>query len=175
MAGSGVYRPPEPAPSVEPVTSAVSPLSFPSQVSVCRASPVRWKDPNRATSAIRACLGTRRRVQIALRLRAFGGPENFDLTDVPKPAIRPGMALIRVDATSVNQIDVRIRSGQVPIGPDFPTILGADEGGTIEEVGAGVLDFAPGDEVHGCAGAPHGLPITHQQQLNADLLVFIKS
>ena len=114
-------------------------------------------------------------MQIALRLRAFGGPENFELTDVPKQAIRPGMALIRVDATSVNQIDVRIRSGQVPIGPDFPTILGADVGGTIEEVGAGVLDFAPGDEVYGCAGAPHGLPITHQQQLNADLLVFIKS
>jgi hypothetical protein len=37
-------------------------------------------------------------VQIALRLRAFGGPENFELTDVPKQAIRPGMALIRVDA-----------------------------------------------------------------------------
>ena len=82
-------------------------------------------------------------MQIALRLRAFGGPENFELTDVPKPAIRPGMALIRVDATSVNQIDVRIRSGQVPIGPDPPTILGADVAGTIEEVGAGVLDFAP--------------------------------
>jgi NADPH2:quinone reductase len=114
-------------------------------------------------------------VQIALRLRAFGGPENFELTDVPKPAIRPGMALIRVDATSVNQIDVRIRSGHVPIGPDLPTILGADVAGTIEEVGAGVLDFAPGDEVYGCAGAPHGLPITHQQQLNADLLAFIKS
>src|SRR5712671_835399 len=70
------------------------------------------------------------------------------------------MALIRVDATSVNQIDVRIRSGQVPIGPDLPTLLGADVAGTIEEVGAGVLDFAPGDEVYGCAGAPHGLPIT---------------
>jgi hypothetical protein len=25
------------------------------------------------------------------------------------------------------------------------------------------------------SGAPHGLPITHQQQLNADLLAFIKS
>jgi non-heme chloroperoxidase len=25
------------------------------------------------------------------------------------------------------------------------------------------------------AGAPHGLPITHQEQLNADLLAFIKS
>lgn len=114
-------------------------------------------------------------MQIALRLRAFGGPENFDLTDVPKPAIRPGMALIRVDATSVNQIDVRIRRGQVPIGPDLPTILGADVAGTIEEVGAGVLDFASGDEVYSRAGAPHGLPTTHQQQLNADLLAFIKS
>ncbi len=25
------------------------------------------------------------------------------------------------------------------------------------------------------AGAPHGLPITHQEQLNADLLAFLKS
>jgi NADPH:quinone reductase len=89
-------------------------------------------------------------------LRAFGGPENFELTDVPKPAIRPGMALIRVDATSVNQIDVRIRSGEVPIGPDLPAILGADVAGTIEEVGPGVLDFAPGDEVYGCAGGVKG-------------------
>ncbi len=89
-------------------------------------------------------------------LRAFGAPENFEPTDVPKPAIRPGMALIRVDATSVNQIDARIRSGQVPIGPDLPAILGADVAGTIEEVGAGVLDFAPGDEVYGCAGGVKG-------------------
>ena len=89
-----------------------------------------------------------------MSLRAFGGPENFELTDIPKPAIRLGMALIRVDATSVNQIDVRIRSGQVPIGPDLPTILGADVAGTIEEVGAGVLDFAPGDEVMAAPAHP---------------------
>jgi hypothetical protein len=58
--------------------------------------------------------------------------------------------------------------------PTCPPSL-APMAGTIEEVGAGVLDFAPGDEVYGCAGAPHGLPITHQQQLNADPLAFIKS
>src|ERR1700736_16019 len=61
----------------------------------------------------------------------------------PNRRSAPAWPLIRVDATSVNQIDVRIRSGQVPIGPDLPTILGADVAGTIEEVGAGVLNSRP--------------------------------
>jgi NADPH:quinone reductase-like Zn-dependent oxidoreductase len=38
-------------------------------------------------------------------LRAFGGPENFELTDVPKPAIRPGMVLIRVAAAFRGRAD----------------------------------------------------------------------
>ena len=41
--------------------------------------------------------------------------------------------------------------------------------------GRGSIGLPPGDEVYGCAGAPHGLPIIHQQQLNADLLGFIRS
>jgi NADPH2:quinone reductase len=44
-------------------------------------------------------------------LKAFGGPENFVFTDVPKPVITPGKVLIRLAATSVNQIDIKIRGG----------------------------------------------------------------
>jgi NADPH:quinone reductase-like Zn-dependent oxidoreductase len=83
-------------------------------------------------------------------LKAFGGSENFEFIDIDKPTIRPGMVLIRLGATSVNQIDIEIRDG-LPIGPDLPAVLGADVAGTIEEAGAGVIDFAPGDEVYGCA------------------------
>jgi NADPH:quinone reductase len=88
-------------------------------------------------------------------LKAFGGPESFELTEIPKPEIRPGMVLIRIAATSVNPVDLKIRTG-LPIGPDLPAVLGADVAGTIEAVGAGVIDFVPGDEVYGCAGGVKG-------------------
>jgi NADPH:quinone reductase len=88
-------------------------------------------------------------------LKAFGGPENFELIDIPKPEIRPGMVLVRVAATSVNQVDTKIRAG-LPIGPDLPAVLGCDVAGIVEAVGAGVLDFKPGDEVYGCAGGVKG-------------------
>jgi len=88
-------------------------------------------------------------------LTKFGGPENFRLTDIPKPAIEPGKLLIRVAATSANQIDVKIRGGS-PFGPELPAVLGADVAGLVEAVGAGVIGFAPGDEVYGCAGGVKG-------------------
>jgi NADPH:quinone reductase len=88
-------------------------------------------------------------------LKAYGGPENFVLTDIPKPAIEPSKLLIRVAATSVNQIDIKIRGG-LPIGPDLPAVLGADVAGMVEAVGDGVIGFAPGDEVYGCAGGVKG-------------------
>ena len=49
-------------------------------------------------------------------LRAFGGPENFTLPDIPKPEIRRGMVLVRLAATSVNQVDTKIHTG-LPIAP----------------------------------------------------------
>jgi NADPH:quinone reductase len=84
-------------------------------------------------------------------LKSFDGPENFTLADVPKPTVKPGEVLIRVHATSINQIDIKIRGG-LPIGPDLPAIPSCNVAGIVEEVGAGVLDFAPGDAVYGCAG-----------------------
>jgi len=88
-------------------------------------------------------------------LKAYGGPENFGLADIPTPALEPGKLLIRVAATSVNQIDIKIREG-LPIGPALPAILGADVAGVVETVGQGVIGFTPGDEVYGCAGGVKG-------------------
>jgi hypothetical protein len=51
----------------------------------------------------------------AQMLVAFGGPENLQLVDVPKPALKSGHVLIRIAATSINPVDFRIRSGS-PIG-----------------------------------------------------------
>jgi NADPH:quinone reductase-like Zn-dependent oxidoreductase len=49
-------------------------------------------------------------------LSAFGGPENFKLMDIPKPEAKPGMVLIRLVATSVNQIGTKISGGLPGVG-----------------------------------------------------------
>lgn len=91
----------------------------------------------------------------ALVLTQFGGPENFELQDLAKPELKPGHVLIKQAATSINPIDMKIRGG-LPIGPAMPAVLGADVSGRVEAVGAGVLDFAPGDAVYGFAGGARG-------------------
>jgi NADPH2:quinone reductase len=100
-------------------------------------------------------------------LTAFGDPQNFQLIDIPKPKTRAGMVLVRLIATSVNQIDAKIRTG-LPIGPSLPAVLGADVSGVVEAVGAGVIGFVPGDEVYGCAGGVKGQGGTLAEYILAD-------
>lgn len=85
-------------------------------------------------------------------IRDFGGPEKFELADMPKPIPAPGQVLVKVKAASVNPIDFKIRTypsnwAHVPI----PAILGYDASGVIEAVGTGVTHLLPGDEVFYCA------------------------
>lgn len=87
----------------------------------------------------------------------FGDPTVFKLTEMPQPVLLPGHVVIKVYATSVNQIDSKIRSGKVPeIAPDFPAILHGDVAGVITAVAADVTRFKVGDEVYGCAGGLKG-------------------
>lgn len=78
-----------------------------------------------------------------------GKPDVFQTAEIPRPKAGPGQVLIRNRATSVNPIDCKIRSGAVKgvLGNSFPLVLHSDVAGVIEEVGEGVTDFSPGDEV----------------------------
>lgn len=90
-------------------------------------------------------------------INKFGDPSVFELSDISKPNIKPGHVLIKVFATSVNQIDCKIRNGAVvAIAPDFPAILHGDFSGVIEAVATDVISFKVGDEVFGCAGGLKG-------------------
>ncbi|MBA4602811.1 zinc-dependent alcohol dehydrogenase family protein [Thermoactinomyces mirandus] len=101
-------------------------------------------------------------------IRQFGSADVFEPAETERPAILPGHVLIRVAATSVNPIDIRIRNGAVPnVTPDLPAILHGDVAGVIEEVGEGVDSFQAGDEVFACAG---GIRNTHGGAL-ADYLL----
>lgn len=83
----------------------------------------------------------------AMVLAAFGGPDAFELRDVPKPVPQAGQVLVRVHATSINPLDYQVRRGDYPDLVPLPAITGHDVSGVVEAVGPGVTAFAPGDEV----------------------------
>ena len=83
----------------------------------------------------------------AMILTSFGGPESFELRDLPKPVPGTGEVLVRVHATSINPLDYQVRRGDYPDYVPLPAITGHDVSGVVEQVGPGVTAFAPGDEV----------------------------
>jgi len=70
-----------------------------------------------------------------------GEPVRIETVLVPDPG--PGEALVRVQACGVCHTDLHYREGG--INDDFPFLLGHEAAGTVEAVGEGVTDLAPGD------------------------------
>jgi NADPH:quinone reductase len=74
----------------------------------------------------------------AIRLHAFGPPENLRYERVDDPRPGPGQARIAVAAAGVHLIDTVLRAGR-PMGPlalpDLPTIPGREVAGTVDAVG----------------------------------------
>lgn len=86
----------------------------------------------------------------AITYTAFGGPEVIELAEVAKPAItNPTDVLVRVMATAVNPLDMKIRSGMAqriyPVQPPF--IPGLEASGIVEAIGTGVTQVMVGDAV----------------------------
>ncbi len=81
----------------------------------------------------------------AIRIHQFGGPEALRVEDVPVPEPGPGEALIKVQATGVNYVDVYHRTGLYP--GQLPLTLGREAAGTVERVGTGVTTCRAGDRV----------------------------
>ena len=93
----------------------------------------------------------------AIVIKHFGEPNVFEKANLPIPSVSPNHVLIKVAATSVNPVDLKIRQGTVAdIAPDFPAVLHGDVAGIIEAVGKGVTNFQAGDEVYACAGGVKG-------------------
>lgn len=91
----------------------------------------------------------------AMILKEYGDDSEFQLAELTQPTAKAGHVVVRISATSVNTVDTMIRRmGQedLPLSPDLPAVLGMDFAGTVDSVGDGATNFAPGDEVYGCAG-----------------------
>ena len=84
-------------------------------------------------------------------LPSFGGPDVMSFTNGPVPQPGAGEILVKVQAAGVNRPDVAQRQGIYPPPKDASPILGLEVAGTVAAVGAGVTDFAVGDQVCGLA------------------------
>jgi NADPH:quinone reductase len=82
---------------------------------------------------------------IQIQVNEPGGPENMKLVETHLPQLGPGQALVRVEASGVNYIDVYFRTGHYPA--ERPITLGMEAAGQVTAVGEGVTEFAPGDRV----------------------------
>jgi NADPH2:quinone reductase len=85
----------------------------------------------------------------AAYIEASGPPEAIKVGELPKPEPGPNEVLVRVAATSLNPIDLYVRSGTVAMPMAFPYIIGADLAGTVDKLGPGASRFRPGDRVWG--------------------------
>ena len=75
--------------------------------------------------------------------RGKGEPVRVETVVVPDPG--PGEAVVRVQACGVCHTDLHYREGG--INDDFPFLLGHEAAGTVDAVGDGVGNVAPGDFV----------------------------
>lgn len=92
----------------------------------------------------------------AMILEAAGKP--MILGDISKPAAAPGQVLVRIHASGVNPLDLKIAAGQAGHARmPLPAVLGIDMAGVVEAVGPGVSGFAPGAAVFGMTGGVGGV------------------
>lgn len=94
----------------------------------------------------------------AVRLHRFGGPEQLRIEEVERPIPRDDEVVIRVEAASINPVDLKIRAGQVPMvrADQLPVVLGRDASGVVETCGTRAHTLRVGDAVFCSVGWDRG-------------------
>ncbi len=100
-------------------------------------------------------------------VESANGP--FVETEKTRPQPSHGEVLVKISASGVNPLDIKIRAGQAGhANQPLPATLGLDMAGVVEAVGTGVTAFHPGDEVFGMVGGVGGLQGTLAEFIVAD-------
>lgn len=107
----------------------------------------------------------------ALLLENYNAP--FTLADIPCPVALGNNVLVRIKASGVNPLDIKIRAGKGGhANMPLPAVLGMDLAGTVEQVGPDVSTFKPGDDVYGMTGGVGGIQgsLAEFASVDSDLL-----
>lgn len=108
----------------------------------------------------------------AVIITAKGDPDVLAVADIDEPTAGPGDITVSVAAAAVNPVDLKTRSGFLPIELTFPAVLGWDVSGTVIDVGQSVTRFAPGDTVIGMIAQPAHRFGTYSERVVADESLF---
>lgn len=84
----------------------------------------------------------------AVQIDRFGGPEVLHVREVPDPRPGPGEVLVRFAASTINPVDVKVRSGaERSARHPLPLTLGWDLAGQVVAIGTGAGRFDVGQDV----------------------------
>src|SRR5687768_5280343 len=94
----------------------------------------------------------------AVGFRRYWPPEVLEALELPRPEPGAGETLIRVAAAGVNPADWALRGGRLRpfVRLGLPFVSGSDVAGIVEETGAGVTSFVPGEAVYAMAPTATG-------------------
>ncbi len=81
----------------------------------------------------------------AIRVHRHGGPEVLRYEDVPDPKPAADEAVVKIEASGINFIDIYFRTGLYKT--DLPFVDGQEAAGIVAEVGSSVAEFKKGDRV----------------------------
>src|SRR5215471_12316388 len=81
----------------------------------------------------------------AIQVKRVGSPEALEVAELPKPAPGAGQALVKIEVSGINYIDVYFRTGLYKA--DLPFTPGMEAAGVVEAIGDGVAEVSPGDRV----------------------------
>src|ERR1700689_2079496 len=93
----------------------------------------------------------------AILLYSYGDPSQLRYEEIAMPKCGDNEVLVKVRATSINPIDVKIRSGAAKsrFSIEFPAILGRDLSGEVAETGRNVQGFPKGMRVMALANGTY--------------------
>ena len=107
----------------------------------------------------------------AVLLTGYGGVDRLELSDAPEPVAAAGELKVRMTASSVNPIDVKLRSGAlrqwVPL--ELPAVLGRDACGEVVAAGPGTRAFQTGAKVLGLVNRAYAEFVVAREEAWAEL------
>jgi NADPH:quinone reductase-like Zn-dependent oxidoreductase len=88
----------------------------------------------------------------AVQFREYGSPQVLQVVEVDEPHAGPGQVRLAVRAAGVNPSDWKRLAGQYRAFEEvtFPSGIGVEASGVVDEVGPGASNVSVGDAVFGC-------------------------
>lgn len=83
----------------------------------------------------------------AIALQNDFGIENLQVVEQPQPSATGAEVLVKLEAVSLNYVDLLVIKGLLDRNIPLPYIPVCDGAGIVEQVGEGVTEFKPGDKV----------------------------